>query len=151
MRCCVALRSVCSEAHTVHALMTRCSFTVVSHRIRLDISSSLPIQFHVVIHEPHRHTASTRSKGGHSMFGRSVCQRRAEQMTHMTCFSCVFIRRVSQWTTPQSSSRNFVHFLCQPAELTPKMCVCSVARGPVVGVQRGEANELKNTCVSPGL
>ena len=24
-----------------------------------------------------------------------------------------------------------------------------MARGPVVGVQRGEANELKNTCVAP--
>ena len=70
--------------------------------------------FHVVIHEPRRHTASTRSKGGHSMFGRSVCQLRAEQMTHTTCFSCVFIRCVSQWTKPPSSSRNFVQFLCQP-------------------------------------
>ena len=48
------------------------------------------------------------------MFGRSVCQLRAEQMTHTTCFSCVFIRRVSQLTNPPSSSRNFVQFLCQP-------------------------------------
>ena len=88
MRCCASLRSVCSEAHTVHALMTGCSFTAVFYRIRLDISSSLPIQFHVVIDEPRRHTEGIRSKGGHSMFGRSVCQLRAEQMTHMTCCSC---------------------------------------------------------------
>ena len=37
-----------------------------------------------------------------------------EQMTHMTCCSCVLIRRVSQWTKPPSSSRNIVQFLCQP-------------------------------------
>ena len=63
--------------------------------------------FHAVIHEPRRHTTD-------SMFGRSVCQLLAEQMTHMTCCSCVLIRRVSQWTKPPSSSRNFFQFLCQP-------------------------------------
>ena len=114
MRCCVSLRGVRSEAHAVHALMKFCSFTAVLHSIRLDISSSLPIQFHAVIDEPRRHTASTRSKGGHSMFGRSDCQLLAEQMTHMTCSSCVLIRRVSQWTKPPSSSMNIVQFLCQP-------------------------------------
>ena len=92
----------------------RLQFHTGVSQIRLDISSSLPIQFHVVIHEPRRHTASTRSKGGHSMFGRSVCQLLAEQMTHMKCCSCVLIRRVSQWTKPPSSSRNIVQFLCQP-------------------------------------
>ena len=45
--------------------------------------------FHVVIHEPRRHTTD-------SMFGRSVCQLLADQVTHTTCFSCLFIRRVSQ-------------------------------------------------------
>ena len=48
------------------------------------------------------------------MFGRSVCQLLADQVTHTTCFSCVLIRRVSQLTKPPSSSRNFVQFLCQP-------------------------------------
>ena len=65
----------------------------------------------MVIHEPRKHTASTRSKGGHSMFGRSVCQLLAEHVTHTTCFSCVFIRRVSLWTkSPVISSS----FWCQP-------------------------------------
>ena len=41
--------------------------------------------FHMVIPERRRHTASTRSKGGHPMFGRSVRQLRAGQMTHTTC------------------------------------------------------------------
>ena len=41
----ISARSVCSEAHAVHALMTGCSFTAVFHRIRLDISSSLPSRF----------------------------------------------------------------------------------------------------------
>ena len=68
--------------------------------------------FHVVIPERRRHTASTRSKGGHPMFGRSVCHFRAEQMTHTTC--CLLIRRVSQWTKPPSSSRNVALFLQYP-------------------------------------
>ena len=38
--------------------------------------------FHVIVREPRRHTANIRSKGDHPMFGRSVCQLRAEQMTH---------------------------------------------------------------------
>ena len=70
--------------------------------------------FHVVIHEPRRHTASTRSKGGHPMFGRSVCQLGADKMTNTTCWSCVWIRRVSWWTKPPSSPRNVFLFLCHP-------------------------------------
>ena len=35
------------------------------------------------------------------------------------------------------------------AELTPKNA-CAAWRADVVGVQRGEANELKNACVSTG-
>ena len=66
---------------------------------------------HVKITERLRHTASTRSKGGHPMFGRSVCQLRAEQMTHTTCW--VLIQRVSQWTKP-FSLRNVVLFLQYP-------------------------------------
>ena len=66
---------------------------------------------HVKITERRRHTASTRSKCGHPMFVRSVCQLRAEQMTHTTCW--VLIRRVSQWTKP-FSSRNIVLFLQYP-------------------------------------
>ena len=83
-----------------------CGSIAVSRRTFFDFSSSfIACSFHVVIHELRRDTASSRSMGGHSMFGRSVCQLSAEQRTHMTCWYCVLIRRVSQLTKPPS---------CQP-------------------------------------
>ena len=114
MRRSTSLRGLCCKVHAVQASIIGCGYIAVSRRTFLDFSSSLTIQFRVVMHEPCRHITSTRSKGGHSMFGRSISQLLADQVTHMTCCSRVLIRRVSQWTKPPSSSRNFVQFLCQP-------------------------------------
>ena len=76
--------------------------------------ASLPIQGRFVIHEPSRDTTSTRLNGGHSTFGRSVCRLSAEQMSHTTgCLFWALTPRCSQWTKRPSSSRNFVHLLCQ--------------------------------------
>ena len=82
----------------------------------VDISSSSPIQFRVVISEPRRDTTSTRSNGGHTMFGRSVCQLRAEPTTHTTCCSCVRCSDASPTRRSRrpSSSRNLVQFLGHP-------------------------------------
>ena len=87
---------------------------MVSHRIRLDISSSLPIQFRLVIHEPRRHTTSTRSKGRslHVWTFSLPTSRRADD-AHDTLLLCQLIRPVSQWKKPPCSSRNVVQFLCQ--------------------------------------
>ena len=111
MRCCESLRGVRSEAHAVHALIGLQFHSGIAQNT-VGHFELIANSFHVVIPERRRHTASTRSKGGHPMFGRSVCHFRAEQMTHTTC--CLLIRRVSQWTKPPSSSRNVALFLQYP-------------------------------------
>ena len=112
---CVSLRGVCSEARAVQALMTGCSFTVVSHRTRLDISGSLPIQFHVVIHEPPQAHRKYQIEGRPLhvwTFSLPISHRTDD--AHDMLLLCPLIRRVSHWTKPPYSSRNFVQFLCQP-------------------------------------
>ena len=114
MRCCVSLRGVCSEAHAVHALIgLQFHSGIAQNTVGHFELTAHPISFsHPRASQAHHKYQIER--GGHSMFGRSVCQLRAEQMTHTTCWSYVLIRHVSQWTKPPFSSRNDVLFLKYP-------------------------------------
>ena len=85
-----------------------CSFTVVSHRIRLDISTC-------------GHPRASQAHHKYQIEGRSLhvwtfslpTSRRTDD-AHGSLLLCPLIRRVSQWTKTSFSSRNFVLFLQYP-------------------------------------
>ena len=108
----ISPRGLCCQVHAVQASMIGCRFhgrchgehtsTFRAHCLSRFMWSSPSVADTPQV--PDR-------RFGHPMFGRSVCQLRAEQMMHTTCW--VLIRRVSQWTKP-FSSRNVVLFLQYP-------------------------------------
>ena len=115
MRCCVSLRGVCSEAHAVHALMRGCSFTVVSAQKTVG-------HFELIAHPiSRRHPRASQAHRKYQIEGRplhvwtfSLPTSRRTDDAHDMLLLCPLIRRVSQWTKPPASSRNFVQFLSQP-------------------------------------
>ena len=68
--------------------MSDCCVKAVMHKPSFDVSSSWPHGFDDAIHMPRTGPTRTRSEGSHPVCPRSDCPSCAEQMTHVTRWSC---------------------------------------------------------------